>query len=1022
MRDCFRSTIYNYDNIGNAVIMNLAFATYNAVWGVTLLAEAVGHHAWWFFPAATLLGVYVRCTSEIIVLYRYVELERLPYFRRKRGGDGDDDEDFRSGKFRMALQIFVEGRVFRFVMLCITVIDVVSMVFSWYGIPRGLEDGANIVGLVCSVFFLIEFILKFVAYGLRGYFRDAMNCLDFFLVIIIVLIFVEFILESFDVDVGAFGTVLSAVRTLRVFRFLRVIQNLPLGLRAKAMSSAFLTCMPTYLGLVGIYFMFFWSFAVLGCNIANELDPPRPDATFVFNSLWSGLISTVALSTGEAWPDVLNQVTQRTDSWWVLTQVALYIILVVAIGSYLIPSLFLALQITHFQRKIEEVVDDNVALQTFPATDGRSKVMATLMDGTWHLPDEDDEEEVVLTTRALGLAALGGDVRQPKPALVGRPKYPEFFVGAHRPGLHLPPGRVDSLQPHPGAKICAVAVATHRYFPCLQGLVIIGHCATIALINDRMSSGLRSITDLLQIGFIVVTLLELLLKLHAFGVKQFVTASLLNVLDLAALVCAVIGIWVYAVNCVVMLRLVHIVRFLPFSRNVLQGFRKVFPTLFAAFLLLCVIYFCFCLMGIALFAGKFWNCWACPVLNDGTYDWNTCYIVSNATQFCTQSDCVDSPAPPGLRRFWLTTATNFDNLFWAALSSLRIAYQAQWTPVMFDGLSVQAEQDRCLLTNSSQVHFVYFLAFIIAGGLVGLSWFMGITAYMMATSHLAVPAFEALSQEQRDWYNVVLNNVTRHSPHPRMLSRVIDIPDKKETPINPLKRLYLKLKLKVQTMLNSRGFVLCMFLIELVYFCILCTMHWGQSSLLSDIQRLAGCCALAAYVIDAVLKLWIYGFLGYFTTNTFVFEFITMAISGLMFFLEPATDVFNQYYTGYPFAFARLVRLPQYASIGYAVFSKGKTVGGLWFYEVQSYYVVGSVWFVVLRVIPVGLLWCVFAAAQAVVAVELFQNMRVDGIVISDTLNFQSWWSAFFQVGCPASMTVPGSVAVHFNGENGAEN
>ena len=63
-------------------------------------------------------------------------------------------------KFRLALRSFIEAPFFVWTFLIITIIDVIAISLHWYGIPRTIEDVGNIIDLVCSVFFLIEFFLK----------------------------------------------------------------------------------------------------------------------------------------------------------------------------------------------------------------------------------------------------------------------------------------------------------------------------------------------------------------------------------------------------------------------------------------------------------------------------------------------------------------------------------------------------------------------------------------------------------------------------------------------------------------------------------------------------------------------------------------------------------------------------------------------------------------------------------------------------------------------------------------------
>ena len=132
---------------------------------------------------------------------------------------------------------------------------------------------------------------------------------------------------------------------------------------------------------------------------------------------------------------------------------------------------------------------------------------------------------------------------------------------------------------------------------------------------------------------------------------------------------------------------------------------------------------------------------------------------------------------------------------------------------------------RCLIPNNRQGYFIYFVVFLVVAVLIGLSWFLGVCIYMMSTSRLTVPVFEALEKKQQDWLDLALNAALRHSSHPKMLSNM-ELPSKGDE--SAIKRKYMVLRLRTCWMLNHRYYVYAQFLVELGYFMVLCTMHWNQ--------------------------------------------------------------------------------------------------------------------------------------------------------------------------------------------------
>ena len=348
-------------------------------------------------------------------------------------------------------------------------------------------------------------------------------------------------------------------------------------------------------------------------------------------------------------------------------------------------------------------------------------------------------------------------------------------------------------------------------------------------------------------------------------------------------------------------------------------------------------------------------------------------MVSNLTHFCTQADCEASPTPPNTQRFWMTTTTNYDNLLWASLSSVRIALQADWSEVMYAGISTQPQMERCLVENYRQGYFAYFVFFIAVCVLVGLSWFVGVTSYMMSTSHLTVPVFEALQKEQQDWLDLILNIVVSHGSHPPMVSR-LHIPDKSEGP--QWRRRNLIMRVRALHFINRRAYAVAVFLVEATLFGVLCTMHLGQTQFFADLQRVVGLLALIVFAVDVAVKMWVYEVRPYFCVGIFLFEFTTFVFSVLVYALE-GVGILEVYDGGYPYAFVRLVRMPQLLNLLLILFTRRERTRGLWFYEIRTHYLVSAIWFVIYRIMPVMLIWLVVVAFQAVVAVQFFQNMQV---------------------------------------------
>ena len=80
--------------------------------------------------------------------------------------------------------------------------------------------------IVFSIIFFIEMILKFIGYGFFGYWRDPLNCFDGVLVFLIAMEWAIIVTQTIIAAEGSSPTdssFVGAVRSLRIFRFLRTV-------------------------------------------------------------------------------------------------------------------------------------------------------------------------------------------------------------------------------------------------------------------------------------------------------------------------------------------------------------------------------------------------------------------------------------------------------------------------------------------------------------------------------------------------------------------------------------------------------------------------------------------------------------------------------------------------------------------------------------------------------------------------------------------------------------------------------
>ena len=183
----------------------------------------------------------------------------------------------------------------------------------------GYRSWLYAIDLVCTIFFLVEMIVKHCEYGFKGYWSDGWNRLDGILVILSLPTLVMLFIPLGMADLS----VLLILRVLRVMKFFRVVhffpsfshiaKNFKLAMRQ---SYAFLLC---YLVIIVI-------FGMINCSIFKDLVPKY------FGTPLDSIYSVFRLFTVEGWYDIPDSIAVVTSPFWG-KMIRLYFCLLLLMGG-----------------------------------------------------------------------------------------------------------------------------------------------------------------------------------------------------------------------------------------------------------------------------------------------------------------------------------------------------------------------------------------------------------------------------------------------------------------------------------------------------------------------------------------------------------------------------------------------------------------------------------------------------------------------------------------------------------------
>ena len=144
-----------------------------------------------------------------------------------------------------------------------------------------------------SIFFISEIVVRIAGESKKiDFFKDPWNAFDFIIVSVSL------------IPLEGVNNIIIA-RLLRVFRVLRLVTHVP---QFKIIINAFLISIPRVLYVIGLMFIIFYIYAVIGSHNFKDVDPSRWGNLFL--SLWT----LFQVATLEGWPDIM--MVQFLDNSW----------------------------------------------------------------------------------------------------------------------------------------------------------------------------------------------------------------------------------------------------------------------------------------------------------------------------------------------------------------------------------------------------------------------------------------------------------------------------------------------------------------------------------------------------------------------------------------------------------------------------------------------------------------------------------------------------------------------------------
>uniref|UniRef100_A0AAY4DSK1 Ion transport domain-containing protein n=1 Tax=Denticeps clupeoides TaxID=299321 RepID=A0AAY4DSK1_9TELE len=325
---------YNFDNLGQALMSLFVLASkdgwvnimYHGLDAVAVDQQPITNNNPWmllyfisfllivsFFVLNMFVGVVVenfhkcRQHQEVEEAKRREE-KRLRRMEKKRRKAQKLPYYASYSNIRLMIHTFCTSHYLDLSVTFIICVNVVTMSLEHYSQPHSLEITLKYCNYFFTGTFVLEAVLKLIAFGFRRFFKDRWNQLDLAIVLLSVM---GITLEEIEIS-AALPINPTIIRIMRVLRIARVLKLLKMATGMRALLDTVVQALPQ-VGNLGLLFMLlFFIYAALGVELFGELvcneDYPCEGMSrhATFENFGMAFLTLFQVSTGDNWNGIMK--------------------------------------------------------------------------------------------------------------------------------------------------------------------------------------------------------------------------------------------------------------------------------------------------------------------------------------------------------------------------------------------------------------------------------------------------------------------------------------------------------------------------------------------------------------------------------------------------------------------------------------------------------------------------------------------------------------------------------------------
>ncbi|KAK1875635.1 Sodium channel protein type 4 subunit alpha B [Dissostichus eleginoides] len=289
-------------------------------------------------------------------------------------------------------------------------------------------------------------------------------------------------------------------------------------------------------------------------------------------------------------------------------------------------------------------------------------------------------------------------------------------------------------------------IVEHNYFETFIIFMILMSSGALAFEDIYLGAGqvIKTVLEYADQVFTYVFVVEMLLKWVAYGFKTYFTNAW----------CWLDFLIVDSLRTLRALRPLRALSRFEGMRVVVNALVGAIPSIFNVLLVCLIFWLIFSIMGVNLFAGKFYYCF-----NETSEEIFLPEDVNN------RSECL-SLMEAGSQVRWRNVKVNYDNVGMGYLSLLQVATFKGWMEIMYAAVDSRDVESQPKYEENLYM-YIYFVIFIIFGSFFTLNLFIGVIIDNFNQQKSKIHLF--MTEEQKKYYNAMkkLGSKKPQKPVPR---------------------------------------------------------------------------------------------------------------------------------------------------------------------------------------------------------------------------------------------------------------